>query len=171
MQVLCCFHSQVSSQSVVRNASPPFGRGVPQTGRTEGVSDREGHLLAGHVHLMISIPPKYFVSPVVEFIEGKSAIHLARVYGERKQSYAGQSFWARGYFVSTVGRWLEDEIQSDGTVKRIRKSDDLGSLKDFPTKRLAQRELDGRFRSSIAPHIAHAQSQRSTTWLRSGRCP
>ena len=67
----------------------------------------EGHLLADHVHTMISIPPKYSVSSVVGFIKGKSAIHLARVYGEQKQNYAGQSFWARGYFVSTVGR---DEI-------------------------------------------------------------
>ena len=64
----------------------------------------EGHLLADHVHMMISIPPKYAVSSVVGFIKGKSAIHLARVYGEHKQNYAGQSFWARGYFVSTVGR-------------------------------------------------------------------
>ena len=64
----------------------------------------EGHLLADHVHMMISIPPKYAVSQVVGFIKGKSAIHLARVYGELKQNYAGQSFWARGYFVSTVGR-------------------------------------------------------------------
>ena len=64
----------------------------------------EGHLLADHVHMMISTPPKYSVSSVVGFIKGKSAIHLARVYGEHKQNYAGQSFWARGYFVSTVGR-------------------------------------------------------------------
>ena len=64
----------------------------------------EGHLLADHVHMMISIPPKYAVSQVVGFMKGKSAIHLARVYGERKQNYAGQSFGARGYFVSTVGR-------------------------------------------------------------------
>jgi putative transposase len=64
----------------------------------------EGHLLADHVHMMISIPPKYSVSSVVGFMKGKSAIHFARVYGERKQNFAGQSFWARGYFVSTVGR-------------------------------------------------------------------
>jgi len=64
----------------------------------------EGHLLSDHVHMMITIPPKYAVSQVVGFIKGKSAIHLARVYGERKQNYVGQSFWARGYFVSTVGR-------------------------------------------------------------------
>ena len=64
----------------------------------------EGHLLADHVHMLISIPPKYAVSQVVGFIKGKSAIHLARVYGEKKRSFVGQHFWARGYFVSTVGR-------------------------------------------------------------------
>ena len=64
----------------------------------------EGHLMHDHVHMMIAIPPKYSVSNVVGYIKGKSAIHLARVYSERKRNFAGQSFWARGYFVSTVGR-------------------------------------------------------------------
>ena len=72
----------------------------------EGKQSRieEGHLMPDHVHMMISIPPKYAVSEVVGFIKGKSAIHLARVYGERTQNFVGQHFWARGYMVSTVGR-------------------------------------------------------------------
>ena len=57
-----------------------------------------------HVHMMISIPPKYAVSQVIGFIKGKSAIHIARMYAGRKRNYVGQSFWARGYFASTVGR-------------------------------------------------------------------
>jgi putative transposase len=64
----------------------------------------EGHLMPDHVHLMISIPPKYAVSQVIGFIKGKSAIHIARMYAGRKQNYVGQHFWARGYFASTVGR-------------------------------------------------------------------
>ena len=56
-----------------------------------------------HVHMMISIAPKYAVSQVVGFIKGKSAIHRARVYGERKRNFVGQLL-ARGYYVSTVGR-------------------------------------------------------------------
>lgn len=64
----------------------------------------EGHLLPDHVHMLISIPPKYSVSQVVGYIKGKSAIYLARVYGEKKRNFVGQHFWARGYFVSTVGR-------------------------------------------------------------------
>jgi putative transposase len=64
----------------------------------------EGHLRPDHMHMMIAIPPKYAVSQVIGFIKGKSAIHLARVYGERKRNFVGQHFWARGYWVSTVGR-------------------------------------------------------------------
>ncbi len=67
----------------------------------------EGHLLPDHVHMLISIPPKHAVSEVIGFIKGKSAIHLARVYGEKKRNFVGQHFWARGYFVSTVGRDTE----------------------------------------------------------------
>ncbi len=64
----------------------------------------EGHLMSDHVHMMIAIPPKYAVSQVVGCIKGKSAIHLARTYGERKRNFVGQHFWARGFYVSTVGR-------------------------------------------------------------------
>lgn len=63
----------------------------------------EGHMMPDHVHMLISIPPKYAVAQVVGFIKGKSAIHIARTYGERKRNFVGQHFWARGYFVSTVG--------------------------------------------------------------------
>jgi len=64
----------------------------------------EGHLMADHVHMLISIPPKHAVAQVVGYIKGKSAIHVARVYGERKRNFGGQHLWARGYFVTTVGR-------------------------------------------------------------------
>ena len=64
----------------------------------------EGHLMADHVHMMVSIPPKYSVAQVVGYIKGKSAIHIARTFVGRKRNFVGQHFWARGYFVSTVGR-------------------------------------------------------------------
>jgi len=54
--------------------------------------------------MLISIPPKYSVSQVVGYMKGKSAIHIARNYSGRKRNFTGQSFWARGYYVSTVGR-------------------------------------------------------------------
>ena len=64
----------------------------------------EGHLMPDHVHMMIAIPPKYAVSQVIGFIKGKSAIHLARVYGERRRNFVGHHLGAGGCFVSPVGR-------------------------------------------------------------------
>jgi putative transposase len=64
----------------------------------------EGHLAVDHVHILISIPPKYSVSQVVGYIKGKTAIHIARNYMGQKKNFTGHHFWARGYFVSTVGR-------------------------------------------------------------------
>ena len=64
----------------------------------------EGHLCPDHVHVYISIPPKYAVSQVIGYIKGKSAIAIARNVGGRTRNFTGENFWARGYFVSTVGR-------------------------------------------------------------------
>jgi putative transposase len=86
----------------------------------------QGHLMLDHIHMMISIPPKYAVSQVVGFIKGKSAIHLARTYGERKRNFVGQNFWARGYFVSTVGRdeaavreYIKNQEQEDKRLDQL----------------------------------------------------
>jgi len=87
----------------------------------------EGRLQPDRVHILLSIPPKYAVSQVVGFIKGKSAIHLARVYGEREQNYAGQSFWARGFLVSTVGRdeavvreYIRNQEQEDQRLEQLK---------------------------------------------------
>ena len=64
----------------------------------------EGHLLGDHVHMLVSIPPKYAASQVVGYLKGKSAIHIARQYTGRSSNFTGQHFWARGYYVSTAGR-------------------------------------------------------------------
>ena len=68
----------------------------------------EGHLLRDHVHICISIPPKYAVSTVVGYIKGKSAIAIARQFEGKRRNYSGSSFWARGYYVSTVG--LDEQV-------------------------------------------------------------
>jgi putative transposase len=80
----------------------------------------EGHLLLDHVHMLIAIPPKYAVSQVIGYIKGKSAIHIARTYAERRRNFVGQHFWARGYFVSTVGR---DEAQIRDYIRRQEQED------------------------------------------------
>ncbi|MBL9178496.1 MAG: IS200/IS605 family transposase [Verrucomicrobiaceae bacterium] len=86
----------------------------------------EGHLMPDHVHMLLSVPPKYAVSQVVGYIKGKSAIHLARIYGGRRRNFVGQHFWARGYFVSTVGRdeataraYIQNQEQEDKRLEQL----------------------------------------------------
>ncbi len=83
-------------------------------------SIEEGHLMKDHVHMLISIPPKCTVSNVVGYIKGKSAIYIARNIMGRKRNFTGESFWARGYFVSTVGR---DEETIREYIKHQEKED------------------------------------------------
>jgi putative transposase len=87
-----------------------LGEVLRELARQKESEIEEGHLLADHVHILISIPPKYAVSQVVGYIKGKSAIWVARNYGGRKRNFSGQHFWARGYYVSTVGR-------DEGTIR------------------------------------------------------
>ncbi|WP_415837791.1 IS200/IS605 family transposase, partial [Pseudoalteromonas ostreae] len=63
----------------------------------------EGHLMKDHVHMCLSIPPKFAVSNVVGYLKGKSAISIAKNFRGRQRNFNGENFWARGYFVSTVG--------------------------------------------------------------------
>ena len=64
----------------------------------------EGHLMPDHVHMLLSIPPKCAVAQVIRFVKGKSAIYVARNFGNRKRNFTGEKLWARGYFVSTCGK-------------------------------------------------------------------
>ena len=87
----------------------------------------EGHLMPDHVHIMISIPPKHSVSQVIGYIKGKSAIHIARAFAGRKRNFVGQHFWARGYFVTTVGRdeavireYIRRQEQEDRRQEQLR---------------------------------------------------
>jgi len=67
----------------------------------------EGHAMANHIHMLISIPPKLPVASLVGYLKGKSAIRIHREYLGRERNFTGFHFWARGYCVSTVG--LEEE--------------------------------------------------------------
>jgi len=79
-----------------------------------------------HVPMLRSIPPKYSVSSVIGFMKGKSAIHIARVYGGRRRNDVGQNFWARGYGVSTVGkneevvrRYIQTQEKEDKRMQQL----------------------------------------------------
>ena len=104
-----------------------LGEVFHQLARQKESRIEEGHLMSDHIHMMIAIPPKYAVSQVVGYIKGKSAIHVARVYGERKRNFIGQHLWARGFFVSTVGR--DEEVIRDYIRSQEKEDERLEQMK------------------------------------------
>jgi putative transposase len=129
MQISRGIHPKYRKKSIygwVRKELGPIIRDLAQ--QKESVVE-EGHLMADHVHMLLSIPPKYSVSGVVGFIKGKSAIAIARNFMDRAKNFVGQNFWARGYYVSTVGR---DEAQIREYIREQEKEDKrLEQLKIF----------------------------------------
>jgi putative transposase len=86
----------------------------------------EGHLQPDYVHMLIAIPPKYAVAQVIGYIKGKSVIHIARTYLGQRKNYGGMSFWACGYFVSTVGAdeevvraYIQNQEKEDRRVEQL----------------------------------------------------
>jgi len=105
---------------------PELGRVFRDLAQQKECEITEGHLMVDHVHMLISIPPKYSVSSVMGFVKGKSAIHIARVWGGRRRNFVGQHFWARGYWVSTVGkneaavrRYIQEQEKEDQRVDQL----------------------------------------------------
>jgi len=95
---------KVPPQDVVRTLRKHLGEVFRKLAAQKESRIEEGHLLPDHVHMMIAIPPKYAVSQVVGFIKERVRFICPPVYGEHRRNFVGQHFWARGYFVSTVGR-------------------------------------------------------------------
>jgi putative transposase len=85
-----------------------LGETLHELANRKGAEILEGHMMRDHIHMCISIPPKYSVSHIVGYIKGKSAIAIARNFRGRQRNFNGEHFWARGYFVSTVG--LDEEM-------------------------------------------------------------
>ena len=83
-------------------------------------------LMPDHVHMLIAIPPKYAVSSVIGYIKGKSAIYIARNFRGKKRNFVGESFWARGYFVSTIGldegmirNYIKNQEKEDKRIEQL----------------------------------------------------
>ena len=107
----------------LRRARGPVPRDLAAHRESEII---EGRLCVDHVHMLIAIPPKYAVAQVVGYIKGKSAIWIARNYAGRKRNFTGQHFWARGYYVSTVGidedvirQYVERQEEADRRIDQL----------------------------------------------------
>ena len=94
----------------------------------KGIEIIEGHVSRDHVHLVLSIPPKYAVSEIIGTIKGRVAIRVFKEIPEFRKKYWGKRFWARGYFVSTIGvdeRIIRQYIQKQEMKERQAKQLDM----------------------------------------------
>ena len=126
VQISCCVHSQVSSEDAVRGTEATSWRNFPQAGVAKGEQGRRRPSHAGSRAYDDLDSTEICGLPGGRIYRGKSAIHLARVYGERKRNFVGQHFWARGYFVSTVGRdealireYIKNQEQEDSRLEQL----------------------------------------------------
>jgi putative transposase len=101
-----------------------LGEILHELAKRRGVVIEEGHLMPDHIHMCISIPPKYAVSNVVGYLKGKSAISIARKFKGKQRNFTGEHFWARGYFVSTVG------LDENMVIEYIRNQEKLDEQQD-----------------------------------------
>ena len=105
-----------------------LGEILHELAKHKGIEILEGHLMRDHVHMCLSVPPKYAVSNVVGYLKGKSAIAIARRFRGKQRNFTGEHFWARGYFVSTVG--LDEHVVRE-YIKHQEESDAIYEQKSL----------------------------------------
>ncbi len=111
----------VGNRLSMESSGSALGKIFHELAKQKDVEILESHLCQDHVHICVSIAPKYSVSNVVGFLKGKSAISIARIFMGKKRNFTGQSFWARGYYVSSIGL---DEAIVRNYIKNQEKEDE-----------------------------------------------
>lgn len=97
----------------------------------KGIKIIEGHMMSEHVHLLLSIPPKYSISSVMGYLKGKSAMMIFERHANLRYKYGRRNFWSTGYYVSTVGineltvaKYIREQEKQDQIMDKI-------SLKEY----------------------------------------
>ena len=108
-----------------------IGKILRQLCQQKGVEIIEAYMCPDHIHMLISIPPKYSVSQIMGFLKGKSSLMIFEKYANLKYKYGNRHFWCRGYYVNTVGRnkkaiqeYIRNQLQEDY-------ADDQLSIKEY----------------------------------------
>ena len=92
----------------------------------KGVEIIEGHLMPDHIHMLVSIPPKYSISQFMGYLKGKSALMIYDKHANLKYKYGNRHFWAEGYYVSTVGlneatikKYIQEQEKHDIALDKL----------------------------------------------------
>ena len=118
----------------------------------------EGHLMPDHVHMLISIPPKYSVAQIIGYMKGKSSIWIAQNVERKMRNFLGHKFWARGYFVTTVGR---DEEMIRAYIKNQEMAD---QQLDVGAQDLSRSKIQSIVQTSLKTAFGGSQSNLQLCW-------
>lgn len=125
------FAPKYRRQEIYGQIKADVGKILRRLCEMKGIEIIEAELCPDHVHMLVSIPPKYSVAQVVGYVKGKSALMIFDRYANLKYKYGNRHFWCRGYFVDTVGRnrtavaeYIRNQLQQDIAEDQI-------SLKEY----------------------------------------
>ena len=125
------FAPKYRRQEIYGQIKADVGKILRRLCEMKGIEIIEAELCPDHVHMLVSIPPKYSVAQVVGYLKGKSALMIFDRYANLKYKYGNRHFWCRGYFVDTVGRnrtavaeYIRNQLQQDIAEDQI-------SLKEY----------------------------------------
>jgi putative transposase len=104
----------------------------------KGVGIIEGHMMSDHIHLLVSIPPKYSISQIMGYLKGKSSMMIFERHANLKYKFGNKHFWATGYYVSTVG------LNTATIQKYIREQEKADQIED----KLTTKEYEDPFKGS-----------------------
>ena len=95
--------------------------------KRKGIEILEGHMMSDHIHLLLSIPPKYSVSQIMGYLKGKSAMMIFERHANLKYKFGNRHFWAEGYYVSTVGlntatiqKYIREQEKEDQIIDKLK---------------------------------------------------
>ena len=125
------FAPKYRRQIIYGSIKEDIGKMLRKLCEYKGVEILEAEACKDHIHMLVSIPPKYSVSQIMGYLKGKSSLMIFEKYANLKYKYGNRHFWCRGYYVSTVGRnrraieeYIRRQLQEDY-------ADDQMSMKEF----------------------------------------
>ena len=125
------FAPKYRRQEIYGKIKQDIGQMLRKLCEYKGIEIHEAEACKDHIHMLVSIPPKYSVSQIMGYLKGKSSLMIYEKYANLKYKYGNRHFWCRGYYVSTVGRnrraieeYIRNQLQEDYT-------DDQLSIKEF----------------------------------------
>ena len=144
------FAPKYRRQIIYGKIKQDIGQMIRKLCQYKGIEIHEAGACKDHIHMLVSIPPKYSVSQIMGYLKGKSSLMIYEKYANLKYKYGNRYFWCRGYYVSTVGRnrraieeYIRNQLQEPPWG--MTRAEPIGSSKSLPTAQFSRAAPKGAF--------------------------